>query len=265
MVVMKKLVLLASSLVLSVGAASAADLPRKSVAPVFAPVPVFTWTGFYVGLNAGYGFGESNVDASQNPSSAGFGANPFGYKVKPDGFIGGAQIGYNYQVNSIVFGLEADFQISTMKKTGGIVGLPLNPTGLQALSPSDTTSKMDWFGTIRGRIGFTPVDRLLIYGTGGVMFAGMKNETTTQYSGPAFNPAFRYVGSSNSSGVGYVVGAGLEYAFTNNWTMKAEYLYYDLGKQNYLGSPLAANPPFSLNYSVKNTGNIVRAGLNYKF
>jgi outer membrane immunogenic protein len=260
----KSLTAAASLLALSLATgASAADLPRKSVAPVFA-VPVFTWTGFYVGLNAGYGWGESKVDVTQNPNSALFGANPFGYSVKPDGFIGGAQIGYNLQFNALVVGIEADFQFSTMKKSNGFQGLPLNPAGVQAISRSDTTSKMDYFGTIRARLGFTPMDRLLIYGTGGVMFAQMKNDSTTQYNNVPFDPAFRYIGSSSSTKTGYVVGAGAEYAFTNNITAKIEYLYYDLGKQNYIG--LRTGPAnFSLNYDVKNTGNIVRAGVNYKF
>jgi outer membrane immunogenic protein len=254
----------ASLLALSIATgASAADLPRKSVAPVFV-APAFTWTGFYVGLNAGYGWGESKVDVSQNPSSALFGADPFGYKVKPDGFIGGAQIGYNYQINAFVVGIEADFQFSTMKKSNGLQGLPLNPAGIQPISRSDTESKMDYFGTIRARLGFTPMDRLLIYGTGGVMFAQVKNESATQYNNVVFDPAFRYVGSSSSMKTGYVVGAGAEYAFTNNITAKIEYLYYDLGKQNYIGLRTGA-PTFSLNYNVKTTGNIVRAGVNYKF
>ncbi len=260
----KALFAAASLLALTIASgASAADLPRKSVAPVFV-APAFTWTGFYVGLNAGYGWGESKVDVTQNPSSAAFGAIPFGYTAKPDGFIGGAQIGYNYQINAFVVGIEADFQFSTMKKTGGVQGLPLTAGGFQPISASQTESKMDYFGTIRGRVGFTPIDRLLVYGTGGVMFANIKNDSFTQYADVVFNPAFRYVGSSSSSKTGYVLGAGAEYAFTNNITAKIEYLYYDLGKSNYIGLRTgAAN--FSVNYDVKNTGNIVRAGVNYKF
>jgi outer membrane immunogenic protein len=247
-----------------VTAASAADLPRKSVAPTFAAVPAFSWTGFYVGLNGGYGFGESRIGVTQNPSSALFGADPFSYKSKPAGFIGGVQAGYNYQFNNIVLGVEADLQYSGMRKTGRIQGLPLNPAGIQAISASETQSKMEYFGTLRARLGFVPAEQLMIYATGGVMFASMKNNSFTQYNNAVFDPAFRYIGSSGSSGVGYVVGAGLEYALTNNWTMKAEYLYYDLGKRSYVGVSTPATA-FTVNYSVRNSGNIIRAGVNYKF
>jgi outer membrane immunogenic protein len=264
---MRKMIISTASLLaltLATGAL-AADLPRKTVAPVFAQVPAFSWTGFYVGLNAGYGFGETKVNVTQNPSSALFGANPFDYKTKPAGFIGGAQIGYNYQINAFVLGIEGDFQFSTMKKSGGVVGLPLNPAGFQAASYSDTESKMDYFGTLRARLGFVPMDRLMIYGTGGLMFANVKNNSVTQYNNVVFDPAFRYAGSASSMKTGYVVGAGAEYAFTNNITAKLEYLYYDLGKQNYFGARVAGVNGFSLNYQTKNTGNIVRAGVNYKF
>jgi outer membrane immunogenic protein len=259
---MKKLLLATAAFAALSTAASAADLPRKSVAPVIA-VPLFTWTGFYVGLNAGYAWNDSKLDVSGNPSPAAFGAPPFSFKGNPDGFIGGAQIGYNYQFNAIVVGIEADIQYSSIKKTFGVLGLPIIG-GFQPNSISENASKMEWFGTIRGRLGFTPIDRLLIYATGGVIFADVKNNTRTHYNNQV-GQTFNYVGSSGSSRTGYVVGGGLEYAFTNNLTAKLEYMYYDLGKTTHLSLPVAANPPFSLNTQVKTTGQLVRVGVNYKF
>jgi outer membrane immunogenic protein len=255
----KQLVLTSAFAVLALSSASyAADFTAETTA-------VYEWSGFYAGLNAGYGFGGTTVNVTQNPNSVLFGADPFDYKINPAGFIGGAQVGYNYQVNAFVFGVEGDFQFSSIKKTDGIVGLPLNPSGSQPISASETKSTIDYFGTLRARLGYTPTDRFMIYGTGGLIFANVQNESFTQYNNAIFDPSFRYVGSESSLKTGFVIGAGTEYAFTNKITAKLEYLYYDLGKQTYTGTPLSGVSAFSVNYQTKNVGNIVRVGLNYKF
>ena len=205
--------------IVAAGAASAADLPSRK-GPVVAPVyvPVFTWTGFYVGANAGYAWGNVN-------------AGSFATRTVNigdlDGFTGGGQIGYNYQINQFVLGVETDIQ-----------GADLN-SGSNAFGDRVRT---EYFGTVRARVGVA-FDRFLPYITGGWAYGNVK----TTIAG---------FGSTDKSHTGgYAVGAGLEYAFTNNWTAKVEYLYVDLGEKSVFNSGVKVGTDFS----------VVRAGVNYKF
>jgi outer membrane immunogenic protein len=206
--------------------ASAADLGRVYKAPPPPPVvvSVFTWTGIYVGGNVGYGWGSSN------------GCDVFGcIDRKPSGFLGGGQIGFNYQfARNWVVGLEADYSWSGMKDSQTYGALP----------PFYVDDNINQFGTVRGRIGYA-WDRSLFYLTGGYAYG------TTEY---CTNFAGVFCVKNNHSG--WTVGGGWEYAFTNNWTARAEYLYLDLGKQDFGPSNLA---------SVETTANVVRFGVNYKF
>ncbi len=237
-------------------AASAADLPRKSVAPVVA-VPMFTWTGFYLGLNAGYGWADFKRSVSASP--VGFGnpaaINAFASRsVSADGFVGGAQVGYNYQIGSFVVGIEADFQFSDLKKSTG----PDQVIGVAPPRLISTTSRIEWFGTVRPRIGVA-FDRLLVYATGGLAYGSVKTGDTYNW------PTGVSTVTASDTRAGYVVGAGLEYAFTSNLTVKAEYLYADFGKKSYVSAPIPGNPNSDVSHSVSTTLNVVRAGINYKF
>src|SRR5918998_905588 len=142
---------------LAVSAASAADLPIRSAppAPVFSAVPVFTWTGFYVGVNAGYGWQDNNDNSVFVPAGTipGAGAGTIVYgDDNGDGFVGGGQIGYNYQIGSFVLGLEADLQWADL---GGNNGTALVPAAFTAAGfiPAGTAGGIDWFGTVRARAG----------------------------------------------------------------------------------------------------------------
>ncbi|MEP9378284.1 outer membrane protein [Aquabacter sp. CN5-332] len=194
------------------GPVLAADLARAPVAPVKAPVvapPAFSWTGFYIGANTGYSWG-SGKDAIDG--------------VDPGGWLAGGQVGYNYQFqNNVLVGLEADIQ------GGDING---NANGLD--------SKLDYFGTVRARLGYA-FDRVLPYVTGGLAYG---RNTITEYG----------IDSSNTH-VGWAAGAGLEYALTNNWTARAEYLYMDLGSKTY--DNIGADAGI--------TSSTARLGVNYKF
>lgn len=197
--------------------AFAADLPRRTnpAAPAFTAVPVFSWTGFYVGVHAGYGFGQT--------SSTGAG----GFS-DPDGFVGGGQIGYNYQLaNRVVLGLEADFSGTDLSATGPGVGF------------GAARVDQNFIGTVRARIGYA-ADRFLPYVTGGFAYGGS-------------DVTIPGVGSKDDTRFGYTVGAGLEYAFTNNWTARIEGLYVDLERDN-VGTA-----------RVGQELGIIRAGVNYKF
>jgi len=198
--------------IVAAGAASAADLPSRK-GPVVAPVyvPAFTWTGFYIGANAGYGWG--NV----KPNVAG----------DLDGFIGGGQVGYNYQIGQFVLGAEADFQGADLSTGSNVFG---------------DSVRTEYFGTVRARVGVA-FDRFLPYVTGGWAYGNVK----TTVGG---------FGSTDKTHTGgYTIGAGLEYAFTNNLTAKVEYLYVDLGEKNVFNTGVKVGTDFS----------VVRAGLNYKF
>ena len=251
---MKKLVIASLALAAFAAPAFAADMPVK--APVYkAPViaPVYNWTGFYLGLNAGGSWGRQDNDLV----AAATGVVGFANSDHLNGFIGGGQIGYNWQINQWVVGLEADFQGSAQKADGSFV---LPPGGAILVIPGLTanyTDKLDWFGTVRGRIGYA-MDRWLPYVTGGWAF-GHGTLSGTGTTTPA-GTAIGFNASQNYSG--WTIGGGVEYTFMNNWSMKAEYLYIDFGN----GSTVAANAAGTLNIvSGKMTDNIARLGINYKF
>ena len=223
---MTKGILTAFALVALGGTALAADLPSRK-GPVYAPIaPIFTWTGFYVGVNAGYGWG--NIDSTT------FGVLPT--LNDPEGFVGGGQIGYNYQLGQVVLGVEADFQGSDLRAS------------VRDGFGNSASNDLNYFGTVRGRVGFA-FDRFLPYVTAGLAYANVETRFSTPFA----------TASSDNVQYGYAVGAGLEYAFTNNLTAKLEYLYVDLEKES-------VRTPFgTANIKVGTDFSIVRAGLNYKF
>jgi outer membrane immunogenic protein len=233
--------------------ASAADLPRKSVAPApfVQPVPVFNWTGFYVGLNGGYAFDGGKSQITGSPAFLGL-APAGNLKTIGDGFTIGATVGYNYQINNFVAGLEADLNYIDVGKS-----VSQTISGVTTVVSQDPT----YLGTVRGRLGVT-FDRLLVYGTGGLAFGNQDAATTVSTGAGQF-----WSGGKDDIKFGWTLGAGVEYAVTNNLSAKIEYLYYDLGKTNYsaLQSAGASLPGVFADTSAENRGNIVRAGINYRF
>ena len=209
-------------------AAQAADMPIKGYykgAPR-SVVSYYNWTGFYAGINAGYGFGMS--EWSLLPGS----------QIKPKGAMFGGTVGYNWQAGAIVYGLEGDFDWSGVKGS-----VACGPGGAVNCETSNT-----WLATFRGRVGYA-FDRWLPYFTGGGAYGNVKATTSV--------PAAGLTTSASSGQFGWTVGAGLEYAFMGNWTAKLEYLYVDLGSFDAGVAPVVNNVSFN--------ENIVRAGLNYKF
>ncbi len=174
-------------------AAGAADQPIR---PYYKSVPssviaYYNWTGYYVGLNIGYGTGSSDW------TSPALG-------ISPKGMMFGATLGANWQAGAFVYGLEGDFALSSMK-------------GDVTCGAFTCETKNSWLGTARGRIGYA-FDRLLPYVTAGAAFGDIKASTT--------NPAFT---GANSTRFGWTAGAGIEYAFLGNVSAKVEYLFVDLG------------------------------------
>jgi outer membrane immunogenic protein len=194
---MKKFAVIAGlSAALIASAASAADLGyRKSAPPSITRAPIFTWTGFYVGANLGYGFGK--VTGRSGPA----------FK-DPSGIIGGGQIGYNYQIGQIVLGAEADLSATGIHASNSAIGV----AGAKVSQP--------YLGTARVRAGYA-IDRFMPYLTGGFAYGG------THYKVPG-------VGASTTTNYGYALGGGVEYAFTNNITAKLEGLYVDLADKRAL-------------------------------
>ncbi|MGH6848604.1 MAG: outer membrane protein [Methylocella sp.] len=265
------------------GAALAADLPSRAPPPVFLPpAQVYSWTGLYVGINAGYHWGGSTsqfttTDTDGDAVGGGLGAaQDFGLipttgAAGASGFIGGGGFGYNYQINSFVLGLEADFDGATGSGNSSAL---LTTSALGFFIPPTLTQsqqRLDWLGTLRGRIGWTPIDRLLIYGTGGLAF-GQSTASFSVVNTLGFFPPLSAFASSSTS-VGWTAGGGLEYALPDNWSnwsVKVEYLYYDLGHTtgtvSYQNIDITGASEFStLSSHTRHNGNIVRAGLNYKF
>ena len=245
--------------------AFAADLPYRKGPPVYTPPPppIFTWTGFYVGANAGGIFtNSSRASATGDAAIVGpgiaAGTIPGSYRTNDSGFIGGGQIGYNYQMGAFVAGLEADFQGSTLSKTATSLG-----TG----STGTLKSSLDWLGTARGRLGYVVFDRFLVYGTGGLAYGQteLNHSLTDTTAGGTLFGGNTLSGSKTTTRAGWTLGAGGEYAITQNWSVKVEYLYYDLGKSHVLATNAAAVPGAASSVREDEKGSIIRAGVNYKF
>ena len=254
---LKKTLLATASLVAFGGAALAADLPTRKAAPVYVPVaPAFTWTGAYFGVNAGGVFSHNKANIfGQGPATIAAvtrGVVPGSASLNKSGFIGGVQAGYNWQSGMFVTGVEADINYVDAKKSASYLG----STGMVSTLSSD----LRWLGTARMRAGVA-IDRLFVYGTGGLAFGDVKNAASIY----AFNGGpLAYWGSKSQVRAGWTLGAGAEYAITNNLTVKGEYLYYSLGKKTVAVNPsTAVGSNFGAKF--KNDGHIVRAGLNWKF
>ena len=270
LITMKKFLLSSVALFGLTAGAMAADLPARRMAPApFVAVPVFTWTGFYVGVNAGYGFNSNNNDNYPYYALPGTAVAPFYYGYGDNGsdggFVGGGQVGYNYQFGSIVVGVEADIQYADLGggRNNGYYGYYYGGNG-----GSD-----GYFGTVRARLGVA-FDRVLVYATGGFAYGDVNKNSNNGY--PYFGTAafpFGYgYGNNDSNSTGYAVGGGVEYAVTNNITIKLEGLYVNLGNGKnddypyFLGATTAFNPYFyGGNRKNDQEFGVVRAGLNYKF
>jgi len=212
----------------------AADLPAAGpVPPVrYVASPVYDWSGFYIGINGGYGFGSSDW-TSPLPADTG--------SFSVDGFLAGGTIGINYQAQQFVFGFEGDADWANLSGSSAS-GLCFGAAG-----PGVCLTRERWLGTFRGRVGYA-INRLLVFATAG---------GATGNISAGLNPP----GTTDSSNVfGWTVGGGLEAALTENWTSKVEYLYVDLGNGS---CPI--NCGVGVPITVPLTESLVRAGINYKF
>jgi outer membrane immunogenic protein len=246
-------------------------------APVYVD-PGYNWTGFYIGLNGGYSWGNaSNTIVTTVPLASA--------SQHMDGWVFGGQAGYNWQFNrSWVFGLEGDIDATGQDGTGLFgpstrVVTVVPPVGALVLPTRTTTTtatgsleeKLSWLATFRGRIAVPPSDRVLLYVTGGLAVgevkttAGATTTTTTalSFGTPPGPTSVSSLAASSSTQAGWTIGAGVEGAIGGNWTAKLEYLYVDLGTVN---NTFAGTAPFApITTSAHVTDNILRAGVNYRF
>lgn len=276
----------ALALALTAGSALAADLPSRKGPPAYLPPPPPPplWTGFYVGLNAGGTFGGSSGSTTDAwglipapPAGspihswvAGLSASTIGGNSNNGGFIGGGQIGYNWQFgNSFVASVEADIQgVASSGGNGqttfGVANDPVTATNFVTLS--NHSKRLDYLGTVRGRLGWLFTPTLLLYGTGGLAYGGVQTNNTFVTAELGVNAGFGGSAFADTR-VGWTAGGGLEWMFWPNWSAKVEYLYYDLGTVR--SSAVVVAPALDWGY-VANTrtrfdGHVVRAGVNYHF
>jgi outer membrane immunogenic protein len=257
---------------LSHGPASAADLKPYYKAPPPVVVSAFSWTGFYVGANVGYGWGDGTDQALSFSDPAGIvGLAPFaavgGFQypsLKPRGIIGGGQVGYNWQTGPWVLGAVADFQGADMKASASAIAVVLGTGTVQNISAQE-----NWLATFRGRVGFA-VNNWLLYGTGGLAVGEVNSTLGFTIPTVGIGGTFAMAGSQTSTKVGWTAGAGAEYALTRNWSLGVEYLHFDLGRDTVTATPVTNTTgvgvgPVSISVSQRFSGDIARGVVNYRF
>jgi outer membrane immunogenic protein len=257
---MKQLFLGTVALTVLATAASAADMaPSYAKAPPMAAA-VYNWTGFYVGLNAGadtVGTGF-NVTANNIPPAGLDQHRYISEQQRKTGFIGGGQIGYNWQTGMSVFGIEADAQWTSNKVSAETIFDPF----FHGKGGATFSSNLDWLVTVRGRAGIAATPALLLYVTGGVAVGGFNiNYSNTHSIFPP--PVVRFTASGNDTKVGWTAGFGAEYALGGGWSVKGEYLRvnFDDASITVTNVTTALSGPVKVNTDI----DIIRAGVNYKF
>ncbi len=268
---MKKVMLTGVALAALIsGPAFAADLARPVYKAPPPPIEVWSWTGFYLGVNVGYSFGRSNTAADIFDTRSGallFAANN---NFNLNGAIGGGQIGFNWQNGIWVWGLEADIQGSGQKGNTAFA-CPVSFCNFDAdTSPTNSVvatvdQRLQWFGTARARLGVTVAPTVLAYVTGGLAYGQVKTDVALGGFTIGGAPAPIALASTTTTKAGWTAGGGIEARLGGNWTGKIEYLFMDLGTfDGSVTNPFTSNTT-TFTYSSHVRDNIVRVGLNYKF
>ena len=229
--------------------------------PVYAPVN--TWTGFYIGGNGGYAWSANSnrakldgtdidsVFVGEFPQDVLF-SDATRKNFDSSGGFGGGQAGYNWQQGRAVFGVEADIQGSGVSGSTRLRVFPGDAT-----DSASASSDLDWFGTVRGRLGYT-FDHTLIFATGGFAFGGVKDKL--KLTDDDLNVVKV---SKDKTETGFVVGGGIEHALSPAWSVKAEYQYIDLGSTKLSASSVTADDTANASIDADHTYHTVRIGLNY--
>jgi outer membrane immunogenic protein len=253
-------------------AAAAADMAVKAI-PSYDPQPYPTWTGWYVGVNAGYA-NDYNQDVVGGTNRIGgivvaTGLVPSTLNTRASGWLAGGTAGYNYQFSTayggLVAGLETDFDWSGLSGSASQT-LTTAPLGLNASLSTAANRGSDWLGTFRARIGSTALNPgTLFYITGGLAYADQNGSTSVTLKTPIRLLNATATDSFSGGQIGYVVGGGVETMLTQHWSVKAEYLYANFGSHNGGFGATIVRTPIAFSDSVTESESIVRAGVNYKF
>jgi len=239
----------------------AADLPVKAPPPS-VPAVVSDWSGLYVGIHGGYGWGHTSFEP-EFVSNSPFLLEAAPPRVSPRGAIFGGQVGYNWQWGSAVAGLEVDYSAADLKEAAPF--LILTPPSLTNFTFTQSV-KIDELASARARLGYVVVPNLLLYGTGGIGW-GHSQFNTAQLDNAT---GILVTGRSDNSEVGWVAGAGVEWKILDHWLLRGEWLHYDFGRHNDNAVPNfffpgSTTPPFFTPVSSKTTVDTARAALSYKF
>jgi len=248
-------------------AAVPAALPTTPAASP-APAPAsngYHWTGIYVGAHIGGAWGNADTNVDPLPDAATFiNLQPSRLHPDPSGIIGGGQIGANWQHNIFVLGAEFDISGTGMdgrQTVSPIIqndGTPFPGNGNHITSHQDTT----WLASFRPRVGVTLGSRFLVYGTAGVAFGHVNYSADTD---------FRPTGSENypaaveDTKTGWIAGGGVEVGLHKHWSVRGEYLHYDLGDKQVTVDANPPLPPFQVHYKWQTTANIFNVGVNFRF
>jgi outer membrane immunogenic protein len=256
-------VTLFAALGLLFGLSTAALAAKAHPQPPPPPPPTFSWTGYYVGVNLGYGWGSSAANAAFVDTAGAFFSSA-NTTVHPNGVIGGGQIGYNWQTGNWVAGLEADFQGSGQQGSATLICSAGICSGNGTPVTVSLTEKLEWFGTARARLGWTVTPETMIYATGGLAY-GVLNDSGNVSDSVTTTP-FNF----SKTSTGWAAGGGVEGHLTGNWIWRVEYLFLTLDEPS--GNVVTTIPAPPRGGGTTNpvldpifTDNIVRAGLNYKW
>lgn len=267
---MKKLILGVIAVLAIAAPAAAADLSPRTYTKAPAAELAYNWSGFYAGLNAGYGWGASDPSTTTEFTPTNYWSilsvpqvNAAGTgQVKPSGFVGGAQAGYNFQAGNLVVGAEADFESFNLHASRA-AGAAFACCGGSSFTMTESAST-DWLFTLRGRVGLA-ANNWLFYGTGGLAVTNLKNNATyADTFGASENVKL------SATKAGWAAGGGIEYGVLRNWTLRAEYLHVDFG--GISGTTLLGPTTITggcnctrMFHNANLTADMVRAGINYRF
>jgi outer membrane immunogenic protein len=226
--------------------------------------PVSSWRGFYVGVNAGGGFGNNAARETGLPNTGALAllaSRDFTLNHNASGFLGGGQVGYNMQFDRWVLGIEADFDGANIGGSSQVTGAGVAQRNGGVALPTNfvrASERVDYIGTVRGRVGGLVTDDLLLYATGGLAYGRVTHSGQFHYATPV-----DYIVNDTATQVGWTVGAGVEYMIAQQWSVKGEYLYYDLGNHTVLSNFGGGGNQFRSQFDYATRGSILRAGLNY--
>jgi outer membrane immunogenic protein len=253
---------------LAVTPALAADVVVYEEPPIIV-ADTFTWTGFYVGINAGFGGGRFDhpfdvyIFNPEGPESEDIANGSL--DITSSGFLAGVQAGYNHQINNLILGVEADIQWADIE---GELSGDINFGGPGGGLDFELGTQVEWFGTLRARLGYAATERLMVYATGGAAYGRVESYYDINFSG-GMGPGGSLSDSISDTNWGWTIGGGFEYAVNDRWSLKTEYLYTDLGESDLLdeefifGGEVPIGVGIGIDSDVK--FHTVRAGLNYRF